>query len=139
MEAPPSWALHQAAASKVKEDQPFKTFQIRSEVTRPDLLHFFRDLLAVFFPIPDKVSLALRAFEHRHDFVRRQGSEIGGNQNPTGKGVRKDTAREVPVEHLSLPGGKHIPNSSHALSVPENLPGDSQLLDIEGGRSTKIH
>src|SRR5688572_16090674 len=123
--------LHQAAAAHMKNDELFKPFEIGREIARVHVLNLASHLVAVDSPVADKMGVALGAFEHGHDFIRGAGAQVGWGQDPAAERVRKDAAGEIAIEHLPLPGGEHVADAAHALSVPENLPSGPEFVHIE--------
>jgi len=99
-----------------------------------DILDFGGDLLAVVFPVANKVRLALGALQHRHDLKGRQGPQIRWRENPPIERMREHSAGEVAVEHFPLPGREHVSNSAHSLRVPKNFARHYQFIQVKARR-----
>ena len=114
-------------------NKSFESTEVRDEIDRSDLASFPFHLVAMMFPLPDEMFLAIVFFEERHDFVGREGTEIGSAEETAMDRESENPAGEIAIEHFTFPSGNHVANAAHALGVPEDFPGDAEFGRIKIG------
>src|SRR5437588_13125011 len=102
-----------------------------------DILDFGGDLLAVVFPVANKVRLALGALQHRHDLKGRQGPQIRWRETPPIQRMREHYAGAVAVEPFPLPSREHVSTSAHSVRVPKKFASHSYFMRLTARRGVK--